>query len=56
MKLSAPKQVTWIVALVLAVVGVIASLVTIPVLTGLAFWIVVVAAVILLVATFIPGL
>lgn len=56
MKLSAPKQVTWWIALILGVVGVVASLVTIPVLSGLAFWIVVVGLVLLLVATFVPGL
>jgi len=56
MKLSAPRQITWWIALVLAVVGLIASLVTIPVLSGLAFWIVFVAAALLLVASFIPGL
>ncbi|MGD9047314.1 MAG: hypothetical protein PVF77_04630 [Anaerolineae bacterium] len=56
MQLSAPKQITWWVALALVVIGIIAQLVTIPVLSGLAFWIVVVAAVLLLVASFIPGL
>ena len=56
MKLSAPKQVTWWVALVVGVVGVLANLVTIPVLSGFAFWLVVVAFVLLLVATFVPGL
>ena len=56
MKLSAPKQLTWWIALILGIVGLIAQLVTIPVLSGLAFWIVLVALVLMLVATFIPGL
>jgi len=56
MKLSAPKQLTWLISLVLGIIGLIAQLVTIPVLSGLAFWIVLVALVLLLVATFIPGL
>jgi hypothetical protein len=56
MKLSAPKQITWWIALALAVIGLIAQLVTIPVLSGLAFWIVLVAAVLLLVASYIPNL
>jgi heme/copper-type cytochrome/quinol oxidase subunit 1 len=56
MELSAPKQITWWIALVIGVVGVLASLVTIPVLSAYAFWIVVVALVLLLVATFVPGL
>jgi threonine/homoserine/homoserine lactone efflux protein len=56
MKLSSPKVVTWWVALVLAVLGVLASLVTIPVLSGIAFWLVVIAAALLLVATAVKGL
>jgi hypothetical protein len=56
MQLSAPKQITWWIALVVGVVGVLAHLVTIPVLSGLAFWLVVVAFVLLLVAAFVPGL
>jgi hypothetical protein len=56
MKLSAPKQVTWWIALVVGVVGVLAHLVTIPVLSGFAFWLVVVAFALLVVATFIKDL
>jgi hypothetical protein len=56
MELSAPKQVTWWVALVLGVIGLIAQLVTIPVLSGLAFWIVLVALILMLAAAFLPGL
>jgi hypothetical protein len=56
MKLSAPKQVTWWVALVVGVVGILANLVTIPVLSGFAFWLVVVAFVLLILATFLQGL
>ena len=56
MNLSAPKQITWLIALVIGVIGVLAYLVTIPVLSGFAFWIVVVAWVLLLVATFVSGL
>jgi hypothetical protein len=55
-KLSAPKQVTWWIALVVGVVGVLAHLVTIPVLSGFAFWLVVVAFALLVVATFIKDL
>jgi hypothetical protein len=56
MQLSAPKQITWWIALALVVIGFIAQLVTIPVLSGLAFWIVFVGAVLLLVASFLPNL
>jgi hypothetical protein len=56
MQTNAPKQVTWIIALIIGAVGVIASLVTIPVLSGIAFWLVVLALVILLVATVVSDL
>ena len=56
MKPNAPKQITWWIALVVGVVGVIANLVTIPVLSGFAFWLVVIAWVLLVLATFVKGL
>jgi hypothetical protein len=56
MKLSAPKTVTWWVAVVIGVLGILGNLVTIPVVSGLAFWLVALAFVILAVATFMEGL
>lgn len=56
MKLSALKQVTWIIALILGIVGVLGVLVTIPVISEYAFWIVVVGLALLLLATLIEGL
>jgi hypothetical protein len=56
MELSAPKQITWWIALIIGLVGLIAHLVTIPVLSGLAFWLVLIALVLLLIATLIPEL
>ena len=56
MKLNAPKQLTWWIALALGIIGLIAHLETIPVLSGLTFWIVLVALVLMLVATLIRGL
>jgi threonine/homoserine/homoserine lactone efflux protein len=55
-KLSAPKQLTFWIAVVVAVVGVIASLVSIPVLSGLALWLVVIGFVILAAANVLGGL
>jgi hypothetical protein len=59
MKLSAPKVVTWLVALILGVVGILIhvgsiSIVAVP--YGLGFWLVAVAFVLLLVATLMKGL
>ena len=55
MSLSAPKQLTWLISLILGIIGVVGYLVVIPVVTGLAFWIVVVALLLLLIATLLPG-
>jgi hypothetical protein len=57
MKLNAPKQITWIIALILGVVGILATLVTLPVITpALGFWLVVVGLALLLIATITRGL
>lgn len=56
MKLSAPKQLTFWIAVVVAVIGLISALVTIPVLSGFALWIVVLGFVILAVANLMEGL
>ncbi len=45
MKLSAPKLITWWIALIIGVIGIIANFVTIPVLSGFAFWLVVIGLV-----------
>jgi len=37
MRMNPPRQITWIIALILGVLGLIGQLVTIPVLTPLAF-------------------
>jgi cytochrome c oxidase subunit IV len=56
MKLSAPKQITFWIAVIVAVVGVIAFLVTSLGLSGYAFWVLVVAFVILALGNLIEGL
>jgi len=57
MKLSAPKQITWIIALILGIVGILANLVAIPVITAtIGFWLLVVAWGLLLIASITHGL
>ena len=56
MQISAPKQITFWIAVVIAVVGVLASLVSIPVLSGLAFWLVVIAFIVLAAGNLLEGL
>ena len=56
MKFSAPKQITWWIAVVIGVLGILATLVTIPVLSGFAFWLVVIGFALLAVATVVEGM
>jgi len=57
MKFSAPKQITWIIALILGIVGILATLVTLPVITpAIGFWLVVAGWLLLLIATVTRGL
>jgi protein-S-isoprenylcysteine O-methyltransferase Ste14 len=57
MRLSAPKQITWIIALILGVVGILANLASIPGITpAIGFWLVVAGWALLLIATFTHGL
>ena len=56
MKLNAPTQVVWIIALILGIVGLLANLTTIPVITpALGFWLVVAGWALLLIATVLRG-
>ena len=56
MKFTPPKQITFWIAVVLAVLGLIASLVTIPVLSGIAFWLVLAGFILLALSLLIKGL
>jgi len=57
MRLNAPKQITWIIALILGVVGILANLTAIPVITPtIGFWLVVVGWALLLIASITRGL
>jgi len=56
MSLSAPKQITWWIAVIVGVVGILANFITIPVLSGIAFWLVVLGFVLLALATFFKDL
>ncbi len=55
MKLSTPKNITFWIAVALAALGLLASLVTIPVLSPLAFWLVVVGFVVLALGNLLEG-
>jgi CHASE2 domain-containing sensor protein len=55
MKLNAPKTITWWIALILGAVGLIGSFISLPIVSGIAFWLVVVGLALLLVATAVSG-
>jgi hypothetical protein len=56
LKLSAPKQVTFWVAVVIGLIGLIAGIVPIPVVSPFAFWVVVLGFVILALGNLLEGL
>ena len=56
MKLNAPKTITWWIAVVLGVVGILGTFVAIPFISGIAFWLVAIAFVLLALATALTGL
>jgi|GEM_PF-245036 len=56
MKLSAPKNLTWIIAVVLGLLGLLGNFVALPVISGLSFWLLFLGFAVLAVATFVEGL
>ena len=56
MKLSPPKQITWFVALALAVLALLGQTGTIAGLSQYSFWLALIAAALLLLATITKGL
>jgi hypothetical protein len=55
MKLSAPKNITWLIAVILGVLGLLGNFVDFGI-SGFSFWLVFLGFAILAVATFIEGL
>jgi hypothetical protein len=55
MKLSAPKQVLWIIAVILGILGIVGKLVTVAFVTTYAFWLVTIGLVILVIGTAMKG-
>ena len=56
MRTNAPKSTIWIVAVVIGVLGLLGKFVAIPFLTAYAFWLVLIAFVILALATVLKGM
>ena len=55
-KLSPPQQVTWFIALVLAVLALLGQTKVIAALSPYSFWLALIAAALLLLATMVKGL
>ncbi len=55
MNLSKPTNLVFIIAVIVALLGIIAQLVTIPVLSGFAFWLVVIAFILLAAGNLFEG-
>ncbi len=56
MRLNAPTKVVWYISLILGVLGILFSFITVPFFSAYAFWIVVVAWLLLILATVLKGL
>jgi hypothetical protein len=56
MKLNAPKQVVWIISVILGVLGIIGNFTAIAVISTYAFWLVTVGFVLLALATALKGM
>ena len=56
MKLSAPKTITWWIAVIIGVLGILGTFVSIPFVSANAFWFVAVAFILLALATFFKAL
>jgi hypothetical protein len=56
MNLNAPKNVTFIIAVALAVLAILATLVPLGSLTGAAFWILLLGFVVLVLSVLLPNL
>jgi hypothetical protein len=56
MTLSAPKQMTFIISVVLAVVGLLATFIQLGFLSGIAIWLILVGFILLAVGCLVPNL
>jgi len=56
MKLSAPTQAVWIIAIVLGVVGILGHVLPIAAVAGYSFWLVSVAFILLALGTTLKGM
>jgi hypothetical protein len=56
MKLNPPKKVTWTLAVILGLAGILGTFFAIPVVSTFSFWLVVLGWLLLVLATYLKGL
>ena len=56
LKLNSPKNITWWVAVVVGVLGILGNFITLPVVSAAAFWFVAIGFVLLALGTSVKGL
>ena len=56
MKTNAPKSIVWLIAVTLGVLGIVSTYISIPQVSGNAFWLVTAGFVILALSTVLRGL
>ena len=54
--MNAPKKITWIIALVAGGLGIVGHFITIPVISAIAFWLLIAGFALLLIGCMIKGL
>lgn len=55
MQLNAPKKITWWIAVILGVLGIIGALVAVPFLSDYKIWPVIIGWLLLVLGVFLPG-
>ena len=55
MRLNAPKKIVFWISVILAALGIIGSLVSLPVISGIAFWLLVIGYVLLFLGNVLKG-
>lgn len=56
MRLSAPKNLTWWIAVLLGVLGILATYISLPLISANAFWFVAIGFILLALGTLLKGL
>ncbi len=54
--MNAPKKLTFLIALVLGVLGVVGSFISIPIVSGIAFWLLAAGWLLMILGCFLKGL